>query len=615
MGALLGQVGLSGSCGAPERFRAAVTAGLQHGESAQEVLCSATVHLARWGGEDSLAENGLRIVMDGTLHARRDLAQSLGLDDIPRSAELLALAWRKWGMSAPKHLYGDFAAVLHDGAQGRVILLRDHVGTRPLYWHFANGVLRFATFLPDLLALLPARPGVDESAVSSFLLERRTIGAQTFFAGVNAVEAGHVVDVDTDGARAVRWWHPEEAPEIRFPAADDYGEAFRALTESAVAERVPSDKRVGAHLSGGIDSTTVALMTADALRAQGRDLVGAYCWSPPISAAAPEMRPDDERLRVEKIGDLWRLPLRFGHLGGLELRQHYERPIELEGLAGVFDEASLLEQAAGDGAQVIMSGWGGDEAFSNAAYALPALSLSRGWLPTLLRYARGRGGLRRPDLMAKFVWNQAFVPLLPDKAFNRLGPFSRVLEGGTFPSADHLRSHPPQRTHEQVRYTRDPRAYIRSLLMLGHVGERMATWAARSAPLGIEYRYPLADRRIVEFVLGVPPHILWADGYGRFLAREAAKKHIRSGLTKSDPANERKRSEAYWACWRILREEARSGRFDGDCAWLDMPALRRTLLDAPDRALEMDRGTYARIHPAIRIWHMAERFGAVKRPG
>src|SRR6056297_628166 len=86
------------------------------------------------------------MVVDGRFHACHGLPQSpSGIED-ETDAQLLARAWERWGYNAPERLYGEYAAAIHFPEERRAVLLRDHVGSRPLYWHWQNGVLSFATF-------------------------------------------------------------------------------------------------------------------------------------------------------------------------------------------------------------------------------------------------------------------------------------------------------------------------------------------------------------------------------------------------------------------------------------------------------------------------------------
>lgn len=614
MAAILGQIAFDDRPVESRRVRRALSNDLPRGAPPHLVCDTPRACLARRGGHSHETPGLPSVVLDGALHATEDLCERLGRPMETPEAILLAQAWSKWGESTPRQFLGDYAAVLHDEEADTAVLLRDHIGTRPLYWHWQNKRLSFVTFLPDLLALLPERPGPNEDAVAAFLRYPTAIGPYTMFEGIQAVQPGHSVVVDTSGPRVARWWHPEAARDIRFAHTAEYTTAFRNLVEQAVADRLPSiDSTVGAHLSGGIDSTGVAIIAQQALMNRDRALRSVYSWSPALSPEAPDMGASDERPRVEEICTEAGLPVRFGTLSGKDQWSCLARHIEEEGLADVTDEFSILDHAHRDGVEVLLSGWGGDEGFSAHAHSLPAWHLSQRRYGQLLSLARANGGLRRPDLMAGLLWKYAVVPLLPDRIYGQVFPLTSPNRDNRYTSKALAARPPLAGLPSDPRLADDPRKHLRGLLDLHHIGERMATWAAWSAPKGIEYRYPLTDRRLLEFIHGIPPEVLWGDGHSRYLARATLQGRFKGRLSKSDPANERKRLQALRGCWRILAQEAADGVFDGSCPWLDMPALRRDLLAGPSGDDQADVRLFIHIFPAMRVWHMAERFEVLER--
>lgn len=611
MGSIVGQVAFAGASVEPGRLHAS----LQHdlSSSVPAPFCETSTSGIAQGGPGGSCTWPVAVALDGQLHERADLAAALRM---PRHAdpELIAAAWRQWRGEAPAHLLGDYAFALLDAEADQALLVRDHIGTRPLHWHWDGTRLSFATFLPALLALLKAPPGPDEETVAAFLRWPTALDDRTFFAGVHALEPGCALTVDAAGPRVTRWWRPEEARAVRYRDRRDYAQAFRELTERAIADRTPEDVAIGAHLSGGIDSTLVALAAQEALAATGRGLTGAYSWSPPVSETDPEME-HDERARIDEICAAAGLAPRYSTKTGPGLRAVQARAFELEGLADVSDEFPVLTQAEADGARLLLSGWGGDEAVSAHAHGVPAALLKRGRARTALGMVRRvNRGFRPLARSGRLLWRNTLLPLLPDVLYNRM-PYYADHYGPGCHISPRLAALPlDTRAFRRYRITGEPAADMAIHLSMGHIGERMATWAAWSAPHGIEYRYPLTDRRLLEFVLGVPPEILWGDGRPRYLARAALAGRTTGRVGKSDPANERQRLRAFRDCWRLLATEAADGAFDGTCDWLDMDSLRRDIARGPSGDDDADIRTVIRMMPAVRVWHMAERFGAVSRP-
>ena len=633
MGSIVGQIAFNRGRIDPGRVAAALSKD-PWGATARFVTESASVGIAVCrapsdaGDTVDLPTDAPTVALDGQVHAPDALAKALGEQRPLGGAALFARALQRWGETAPERIQGDFAVACYRPEEGRALLIRDHIGTRPLHWHWDGnvGALSFATFLPTLLALLPVRPGPDEAAIAAYLRWPTAIGDRTFFAGVRAVEPGHLIALDAQGPRVRRWWRPEAVRDIRFKDARDYGEAARELAERAVTDRLPgvtTNIPVGAHLSGGLDSTAVALIAQEALRARGHGLTGGYIWSPALSAADPEIRDDKTEGATARSGDerpnLLRLcadagiPPRFG--GAADQRAFLSRPFELEGLADVLDEFPILAAAQADGAHVLLSGWGADEAFSAHAYGAPASLLARGRIGALLGLIRrANRGFRPLSRSGSLLWHHAIVPTLPGPLYNRFQPYADFYGEGCY-IGERLKALPlDDRVYRRFRYSTDTAADIRDHLALGHIGERMASWAAWGAPYGIEYRYPLTDRRLIEFVLGIPPEILWGDGRPRYLARATLRGRVKVPLGKADPANERKRRLQRKDTAELLARDARAGAFDGTCDWLDMERLRADLLKGPTGDDTADVLAAIRVNPAVRVWHMAERFGAIERP-
>jgi asparagine synthase (glutamine-hydrolysing) len=196
------------------------------------------------------------------------------------------------------------------------------------------------------------------------------------------------------------------------------------------------------------------------------------------------------------------------------------RDVALRPRATLNFEVATSRDAAAAGVRVIFSGWGGDEviAFNGRGYF--ADLARRGRLVTVQRELRLRSRIHGGSLRG--AWKARVVmPLLPDRAFRNgseelpplpaeLRPeFARVLA-----TVEPL-EHPFPRERPGVHRMQE------SLLRFGHLQYRMESWAAHGAALGLIYTFPLLDRRIMEFALGLPGHMYFRDGWKRWLYRTA----------------------------------------------------------------------------------------------
>jgi asparagine synthase (glutamine-hydrolysing) len=151
---------------------------------------------------------------------------------------------------------------------------------------------------------------------------------------------------------------------------------------------------------------------------------------------------------------------------------------------------------------------------------------------------------------------------------------------------------------------------VQCLLMHhGHLGSRMSTWAHWSAEHGLIYRYPLTDRRLLDFTLGLPPELLWEEGQPRRLFRDAIGQRLPPGLGKNDSANERKRMAIREECWRLLSLAAERQAFRMPCEWLDMAAFQERLVRTPEEGMSVDQlAGFISLCSAVQAWHLWRRY-------
>jgi asparagine synthase (glutamine-hydrolysing) len=308
---------------------------------------------------------------------------------------------------------------------------------------------------------------------------------------------------------------------VRFAAQDQYLEAARELLAQAVRDRLRSEQPIAAHFSGGLDSSSVAVLASQQLRVEGQELAALYAWAPQPQPGDFPLR--DERAYIETIVQHNRLPpveyanLTLEHLAALQqvdLRQQIVMTLQ--------NEVELLPKAQAKGIGVILSGWGGDEFIAyHANGAVASLWHQRRWQELFDRYRRGHGFLRGLKRFLKVAWFYSLPQPLSIRAELR-----RQRKQGLhkFDPQDPLERQINLRRVREGRPLNGTRPAQLNLLHKGHLQGRAHSWAAFGAPFGVEYRYPLLDQRLVEFALGLP----WEQYFGpraqsRYLFRLAVE--------------------------------------------------------------------------------------------
>ena len=179
--------------------------------------------------------------------------------------EVIAQAYAAYGLDFPNHFNGQFAIALWDRPRRRLVLVRDRMGVRPIYYSQQGGQLAFASEVKSLQQLLGRSSGatLDPHALAQIFTLWAPLSPRSAFAGVHSLPAGHLMLVENGAMDVRRYWDWPLGPErvdldiMRLPQAM---EELEALLVDAVRLRLRSDVPVGAYLSGGLDSSIITTL-------------------------------------------------------------------------------------------------------------------------------------------------------------------------------------------------------------------------------------------------------------------------------------------------------------------------------------------------------------------
>ena len=176
--------------------------------------------------------------------------------------EVIVHAYEQYGDRFVEHLSGQFALALWDVRRQRLLLARDRVGIRPLFYARLGGRLMFGSEVKAILAVAPEAAALDEQGLAQVFTFWGTVGERTVFKGVRSLPAGHVLIVENGAERLERYWDWRfpEGPGRSDLTLDEAGERLHGLLADVVREQLRSDVPVGAYLSGGLDSAGIAAL-------------------------------------------------------------------------------------------------------------------------------------------------------------------------------------------------------------------------------------------------------------------------------------------------------------------------------------------------------------------
>ncbi len=216
------------------------------------------------GGHQPMhTEDGVSIVFNGEIYNYVALRESLiarGYNFKTKSdTEVILNLYHAEGQDGFKKLHGMFAVAIYDGRTEKIVLARDQIGIKPLYYMLDNNRLIFASEIKAILSALPSKPPVNQQAVWDYLSLRYVPPPSTVWTGIMKLQPGHmlVYSCRTKSAEVTCFWQPNLTPEPFDPGRNylrEFEQEFLAAVQSHI---VASDVPVGLFLSGGLDSGAI----------------------------------------------------------------------------------------------------------------------------------------------------------------------------------------------------------------------------------------------------------------------------------------------------------------------------------------------------------------------
>ena len=289
--------------------------------------------------------------------------------------EVLLSAYKVWGEACVKRFRGMFAFVIWDKHEKQAFLARDRCGEKPLFYHFNEQRLLFASELKALIPLLDQRPDLDPSVVDMYLHYQYVPEPSTLLKGVHKLAAGHSVKIATDHwqLHPTAYWCVEDVVDPLPPAGDDKPilTSIRNAFEDAVKLTLRSDVPVGVALSGGIDSSAIAALA----QKNYPEPMHAFC------IGYPGRPPYDERAQARALAESLGMVVHEVELPVNSFVDFFPELVCImdEPIAdpAAFGHYSVPRAAADHGVKVLLSGIGGDEIFWGYPYVTQAVQLNQ----------------------------------------------------------------------------------------------------------------------------------------------------------------------------------------------------------------------------------------------
>ncbi|HMB22233.1 MAG: asparagine synthase-related protein, partial [Chloroflexota bacterium] len=408
------------------------------------------------------------------------------------------------------------------------------------------------------------RPELNRNTVAHFFALQVPEDGQTFFNGVSELLPAHRMTVDASGHTITRYWQPDPTKKLRFKTEKEYADHFLALLEESVRCRMRSITPIGVSMSGGLDSTSVACLAA---RMQSPQPLTA------ISNVYDELLECDEREYIDAVKAQYDIrSIRIPSDDAWTYKDWQSRlhnPNQPEGNLYRINKERNYQTAHNDGLRVVLTGGSGDRLYI----------AGREWLTDLLREGRFR------DTLAGLALQIRSRGIRYTLSFGHVRISLQSLWQKFLPGLHRARRHKvvyPAWLHASLTGFLKKDKKDRSWLPPGL--ERYATLLGLMSAYGcsretfiasryeLELRHPYRDRRLVEFMIGIPAYMLYRDGFYKHILRVAMQ-----GIL---PESIRTRKRATFLSPLFLRGVEReravldSNLYENDRAWLQFVDAR-----------------------------------------
>jgi len=482
------------------------------------------------------AEETVWVILNGEIYNFKELRAELEKSGhrfrTNSDTEVIIHGYKEWGTEVLNHLNGMFGLAIWDVKKRRLIVARDAMGIKLIYYRIANGQLTFGSEIRAVLATESSKPEVDLVALNLFLRFRYTPSPLTIFQGIRKLASGTMLVVEEGECREERWYNytptPFSSPKEDEEATGELLELYRA----AVRRHLLSDVPVGILLSGGLDSgLLLALMNE-----QGGS------W-PAYTIGYGETFQDDELADAAETASLLGAKHVTVKLDEAEFERSLpkiveclEEPIAASSIVPMY----FVSQRARQDVKVALIGQGPDELFGGYKRHL-GVHYGEWWrgvptsLRSVLRFAvnglprnemlkRGVSSLGTYDQLTRY---QDIFSLAPSKTVDGLFQDDLFPEREGHELVDYWRGLVPQMEHT------DELGGFQLLELRSSLPDELLMYADKlSMAHSLEVRVPYLDRTVVEYVQRLGAGFKIRNGNRKWLHRQVCQSYLAPRILK-----------------------------------------------------------------------------------
>jgi asparagine synthase (glutamine-hydrolysing) len=487
----------------------------------------AIVDLSPMGAQPMTADNRTVLVHNGEVYNFIELREELKSGWTFKSrtdTEIVMAAHARWGDAAPEHFRGMYAYALWNETTQRLIASRDRFGIKPFYYAVIGRTLYFASEIKALIPFLP-EISTDPGALAEYLTFQFTLGEQTLFRHVKQLPPAHMLIVENGEVKVRRYWDVNYTIDWDH-TAKYFEERLHELLADSLKLHLRSDVPVGAYVSGGVDSSLVAMLSARSDEQNRAFFHGRFTGYPGYDESNYAQMVANESGGTLNVIDITADMFRDNIS---KVIYHLDHPVAGPGSFPQYMVSSL----AAEQVKVVLGGQGGDEVFGGYARYLVAYleqcirasidgTYKNGnFVVTLESIIPRMGMLREYKPMLKSFWADGLFGPLDERYFRLINrsadtkdeiDWSSLPMGGVFETFKREFNHPnvgkdayfDKMTHFDFKFLLPALLQVEDRMGMAH---------------GLESRVPLLDQGLVEFAATIPADVKFKDGQAKHLLK------------------------------------------------------------------------------------------------
>jgi len=446
-------------------------------------------------------------------------------------SEVLLYMYAEYGEGMLEHLNGMFSFVIYDSSEKKIFAARDHFGIKPFYYYYDGELFAFASEIKALLKHPKIKAIPDEHSIFEYLTFQMTLKKHTLFKNINKLKPACCLSLSHDGELKTREYWQLNYSIDESKTQEQFADELLLMLQNSLSLQVRSDVPVGAYLSGGIDSSTVAILASMNYMGQLKTFTGGF--------------REGELYDETKYANIVSKSINSDHYEVFptwtDFRDSFEKLVyhmdEPAAGPGIFPQY-MVSQLAAKEVKVVLGGQGGDEVFGGytrygVAYLeqclkgaifetqeegkhvvtlqsiIPNMPSLRNYLP-LIKSQFSDGLFDEMDKRYyRIIDRSPNLELLYDKEF-----LSNRNEDSLFEKFSQIFNKPDTKSLFNKMTFYDIKTQLPALLQ---VEDRV------SMAVSLESRVPLLDRRIVELSAKIPPTMKFAGGKTKFMFINSVK--------------------------------------------------------------------------------------------